>query len=315
MSLVGNTPLQKNAMNHHGVKEAFFDTFFQKKATAQLSANAYTQSISENFSRFSFTGKERDEETGYGYFGARYMDHELMTGWLSVDPLADKYPSISPYAYCTWNPIKLVDPEGKEIVIVGENGERTTYKQGMSTKGLDKFSREVVEHLNDMSKTESGQEVVSKLVSSKKTYTYTNKNVEESIGRAAFVDKSCSFFMGKAESRDYAHETFHAYQYEMGMRGQTATREVGARLFEAMMCNDITSWNTHPFSCFNGGNHFSSAMMNLFLNGFNIKDYIIASLSFLNESMGGDSYKKLGYRQDIPRIFPPIRKFLNGTGQ
>ena len=56
----------------------------------------------------SFTGKERDEETGYGYFGARYMDHELMTMWLSVDPMADKYPSISPYAYCAWNPVKLV---------------------------------------------------------------------------------------------------------------------------------------------------------------------------------------------------------------
>lgn len=65
--------------------------------------------------RYRFTGKERDEETGYGYFGARYMDHELMTMWLSVDPLADKYPSISPYAYCAWNPVKLVDPDGREI--------------------------------------------------------------------------------------------------------------------------------------------------------------------------------------------------------
>ncbi len=26
------------------------------------------------------------------------MDHELMTMWLSVDPMADKYPNISPYA-------------------------------------------------------------------------------------------------------------------------------------------------------------------------------------------------------------------------
>ena len=67
------------------------------------------------FYSFVFTGKERDEETGYGYFGARYMDHELMTMWLSVDPMADKYPSISPYAYCAWNPVKLVDPDGKEI--------------------------------------------------------------------------------------------------------------------------------------------------------------------------------------------------------
>ena len=27
---------------------------------------------------------------------SRYMDHELMTMWLSVDPMADKYPNISP---------------------------------------------------------------------------------------------------------------------------------------------------------------------------------------------------------------------------
>lgn len=61
----------------------------------------------------SFTGKERDEETGYGYFGARYMDHELMTMWLSVDPMIDKYPSISPYHYCQWNPIMRIDPNGE----------------------------------------------------------------------------------------------------------------------------------------------------------------------------------------------------------
>ena len=34
-----------------------------------------------------------------------------MTGWLSVDPMADKYPGLSPYAYCAWNPVKLVDPD------------------------------------------------------------------------------------------------------------------------------------------------------------------------------------------------------------
>ena len=63
--------------------------------------------------RFTFTGKERDEETGYRYFGARYMDHELMTMWLSVDPLADKYPNISPYHYCHWSPIVVVDSWGE----------------------------------------------------------------------------------------------------------------------------------------------------------------------------------------------------------
>jgi len=63
----------------------------------------------------TFTGKERDSETGFSYFGARYYDSDILTGWLSVDPMADKYPNISPYAYCAWNPIKLVDPDGRKI--------------------------------------------------------------------------------------------------------------------------------------------------------------------------------------------------------
>ena len=61
------------------------------------------------------TGKERDEETGYGYFGARYMDFDLLTSFLSVDRYASKYPSISPYAYCAWNPIRLTDLTGDTI--------------------------------------------------------------------------------------------------------------------------------------------------------------------------------------------------------
>ena len=63
----------------------------------------------------SSTGKERDSETGFSYFGARYYDSDLMTGWLSVDPMADKYPGLSPYAYCAWNPIRLVDPDGRWV--------------------------------------------------------------------------------------------------------------------------------------------------------------------------------------------------------
>ena len=31
--------------------------------------------------------------------------------------MADKYPNISPYAYCGWNPVRLVDPNGREIIL------------------------------------------------------------------------------------------------------------------------------------------------------------------------------------------------------
>ena len=61
----------------------------------------------------SSTGKERDSETGFSYFGARYYDSDILTGWLSVDPMADDFLYISPYNYCNWNPVKLKDPNGE----------------------------------------------------------------------------------------------------------------------------------------------------------------------------------------------------------
>ena len=72
--------------------------------------------ISWSFFLSNSNGKEKDYESGFHYYGARYYWSELLTGWLSVDPLADKYPSISPYNYCMWNPIKLVDPNGMDTL-------------------------------------------------------------------------------------------------------------------------------------------------------------------------------------------------------
>jgi RHS repeat-associated protein len=65
-------------------------------------------------SRYKFTAKELDNETNYTYFGARYYDSDLSI-WLSVDPLADDYPSLSPYIYCANNPIVYVDPDGRSF--------------------------------------------------------------------------------------------------------------------------------------------------------------------------------------------------------
>ena len=61
--------------------------------------------------RYRFTGKERDAETGLDYFGTRYYDSDLSL-WLSVDPLSDARPNLSPYHYCQWNPMVRRDPSG-----------------------------------------------------------------------------------------------------------------------------------------------------------------------------------------------------------
>ncbi len=61
-------------------------------------------------------------------FGARMYDARLGR-WLSVDPLAAKYPDLSPYNFVGNNPIIAIDPNGKEIfiVIMGKKGEEYTY--------------------------------------------------------------------------------------------------------------------------------------------------------------------------------------------
>jgi RHS repeat-associated protein len=84
---------------------------------------------------YKFNGKELDSETGYYYYGARYYNPKVSL-WLNVDPLADYNPHMNsehyidgqhnggvlnqgngnPYIYCYQNPVKYIDPNGKQTV-------------------------------------------------------------------------------------------------------------------------------------------------------------------------------------------------------
>ncbi|MBR5832646.1 MAG: hypothetical protein IKY79_08555, partial [Bacteroidales bacterium] len=83
-----------------GVSAVFLSKKPQNFHISNTSQTALKEYVYCGLELCSFTGKERDSETGFSYFGARYYDSDLITGWLSVDPLADKYPSHSPYQYC-----------------------------------------------------------------------------------------------------------------------------------------------------------------------------------------------------------------------
>lgn len=75
------------------------------------SMNEYNAQAQGFDSPYRFNGKETDEETGLAYYGARYYQNRLSI-WLSVDALAEDFPSHSPYNFTMNNPIKLVDPDG-----------------------------------------------------------------------------------------------------------------------------------------------------------------------------------------------------------
>jgi RHS repeat-associated protein len=59
--------------------------------------------------------------------GANLYDFEARTydpatgRFLSIDPMVEKYYSISPYAYCANNPVKFVDSDGRDIKLHNVN--------------------------------------------------------------------------------------------------------------------------------------------------------------------------------------------------
>ena len=71
--------------------------------------------------QLKFSGKERDQESGLDYFGARYY-YAAHYRFLSTDPIANKADAVidpqlwNLYALCRGNPITLIDPNGCDVI-------------------------------------------------------------------------------------------------------------------------------------------------------------------------------------------------------
>jgi RHS repeat-associated protein len=113
--------------------------------TSESRLTAHYSLLTAN-SSYTFSAKEKDVETGLSYFGSRYYSSDLSV-WLSVDPMAAKYPSLSPYTYCADNPVKLVDPNGEDydVFITGDGAEWATKQLSATYQNLnitrDQFGR------------------------------------------------------------------------------------------------------------------------------------------------------------------------------
>ena len=75
----------------------------------------WAEGINAGEQPYKYNGKEFIEMHGYDTYdyGARGMYPAIMR-FNTMDPLAEKYYSITPYAYCANNPIRYIDPDGRE---------------------------------------------------------------------------------------------------------------------------------------------------------------------------------------------------------
>ncbi|NBG67487.1 RHS repeat protein, partial [Acidiluteibacter ferrifornacis] len=134
------------------------------------------------YERYLTTQHERDHETISGNFagtgldnrGARFYDSDVAR-FLSVDPLAAKYPSLSAYNYVAGNPVILVDTDGREIRIYSSVNNNTSsqsyivYTPGMKAAG-SQFQIDAINALNHMNASKSASGSVSRLTNSSRVY-------------------------------------------------------------------------------------------------------------------------------------------------
>ncbi len=150
---------------------------------------------------YLFNAKEFDEETGLYYYGARYYESRLSL-WMSVDPLSSYNPfnnenyidgehnggvynnmNLGIYSYCYQNPIKLKDPDGRQVVAVhGTNSDNSTWKQRQqitdyaakkfgNTKGYFGFNWSGGNYAS--SRTKAAYELISKIKEIRPRYSPT----------------------------------------------------------------------------------------------------------------------------------------------
>jgi RHS repeat-associated protein len=78
--------------------------------------------------RYGYNGKEKDQKGEWGLsnydYGARIYNPAIAR-WLSLDPLMNKYPYLSPYNFVANNPIIYVDKDGRDFEVAVNHKEKT----------------------------------------------------------------------------------------------------------------------------------------------------------------------------------------------
>ncbi len=160
----------------------------------------------------TFSAKERDAETGLSYFGSRYYSSDLSI-WLSVDPMSDKYPSLSPYVYCANNPIKLVDPNGEKVktTLAFQNSaynqvfqnlaETNTTYQRIISKYQDNNHDFILDYSTELTSKAGSNQMSYTIKAGKITYTKANSKYYRPNG-----GDQCEIAMVKT----LLHEAVHA---------------------------------------------------------------------------------------------------------
>ena len=220
---------------------------------------SFANDVNPSAQPYKYTGKEADQMHGLNLYdySARYHDPALGR-FTTIDPLAEKYYSISPYVYCMNNPIRFIDPDGREFTdgswahvkrLINDIDERQAknagniaQKQaqidagGLSGKKVASIQKQIDRLNRNTAELEGVRGEIATLAASNQMYDVSTSNymtngavheaqVYKSESGFNFTNKNFEIKLSDGSLGTLAHELLHAYQFEIGVSSSGYRRD------------------------------------------------------------------------------------------
>ena len=210
---------------------------------------------------------------------------------LKVDPLSDKYPSLSPYAYCNNNPIRITDPNGMEVddpesIYGGYKSEVTSIRDSYNKK---------INTLNDRRNQRIAEGKGTNFLDSKIKNQERKRDIYQGIlNECDVLEKSDQIYTVSSTSKN-----------EKGVGGKTSyntsTNNVEIKLSKGFATSDVAHEFKHAFQFENQELSFDKSGN---FGGW-MYDVYDEKAAFDRGALFGGAFKTLG---DIRQLYPTVGK-------
>ena len=205
---------------------------------------------------YKYSTKELDRENGLDLYDSKARMYDPTIGRTpTLDPMAEKYYSMSPYLWCAGNPIKYVDPTGM-FFNSADSVQASIYKERLCNRKMELVNSDVDDAPEQMKEIEQSlQDIEDMRQDSRQRYSFLS--IEGTPETKQLSDGTILMCIDANMSGNYAHEIRHGGQiarnefcfvegtpnYRYG-----ASHEISAYRAQLASCGQVSYMPKYDFS-------------------------------------------------------------------